>query len=118
MDANCRRLLIAGAVVQTLCGDAGGEFDPERVGGTESTDLAVGISVNASLKLDWAPILPTTQGGRQAENNSRRSVQAPRELDAAEFFIRGAIELADRHYPDAEHDLRLILYYKASRNRP
>ena len=34
------------------------------------------------------------------------------ELDAAEFFVRHAIELAGDHYPEAEHDLRLVLYYK------
>ena len=34
------------------------------------------------------------------------------ELDAAEFFVRRAIELAGGHYPEAEHDLRLVLYYK------
>jgi len=36
------------------------------------------------------------------------------ELDAAEFFVRRAVELAGRHYPEAEHDLRLVLYAKAS----
>ena len=36
-----------------------------------------------------------------------------RELDAAEFFVRRAIKLQGGHYPEAEHDLRMILYYKA-----
>jgi len=27
-------------------------------------------------------------------------------------FVRHAIELAGDHYPEAEHDLRLVLYYK------
>ena len=35
-----------------------------------------------------------------------------RDLDAAEFFIGRAIELAGGHCPEAEHDLRLVLYYK------
>ena len=34
MNANCCRLLIARAVVQALRGDAGGKFDPERMGWT------------------------------------------------------------------------------------
>jgi tetratricopeptide (TPR) repeat protein len=39
------------------------------------------------------------------------------ELDAAEFFTRRAIELADGHYPEAQHDLDLILYYKGQNRR-
>jgi Flp pilus assembly protein TadD len=34
------------------------------------------------------------------------------ELDAAEFFVRRAIELAGGRYPNAENDLKLVLYYK------
>jgi hypothetical protein len=39
------------------------------------------------------------------------------ELDAAEFFVRRAIELAGGHYAAAEHDLDLILYYKGQNKR-
>jgi TIR domain len=38
-----------------------------------------------------------------------------RELDAAEFFVRRAIELAGGpgHYPDADHDLKDILHFRS-----
>jgi len=38
-----------------------------------------------------------------------------RELDAAEFFIRRAIDLAGGHYMQAEEDLRLVLNYKGEK---
>jgi tetratricopeptide (TPR) repeat protein len=36
-----------------------------------------------------------------------------RELDAAEFYVRRAIELSGGHYPAAEHDLKMTLYYRS-----
>jgi hypothetical protein len=38
-----------------------------------------------------------------------------RELDAAEFFVRRAIELAggSGHYPEADDDLKNILHFKS-----
>jgi hypothetical protein len=44
-----------------------------------------------------------------------------RELDAAEFFIRRAIELTKRtggDYKEAQHDLDLVLYYKGLSPQP
>jgi tetratricopeptide (TPR) repeat protein len=41
-----------------------------------------------------------------------------RELDAAEFFVRRAIKLQGGHYPEAERDLGVILYYKARSEGP
>ncbi|MCI0424127.1 MAG: toll/interleukin-1 receptor domain-containing protein [Acidobacteria bacterium] len=41
-----------------------------------------------------------------------------RELDATEFFVRRAIELAGGpgRYPDADHDLRLILHFRSQQS--
>jgi Flp pilus assembly protein TadD len=38
-----------------------------------------------------------------------------RELDAAEFFVRRAIQLAGGpgYYADADHDLKMILHFKS-----
>jgi hypothetical protein len=40
-----------------------------------------------------------------------------RELNAAEFFIQRAIKLAGGHYREAEHDLKLVLYYKTEHDQ-
>jgi hypothetical protein len=43
-----------------------------------------------------------------------------RELDAAEFFQRcaiGVVKQDGREYPEAQHDLDLVLYYKRQANR-